>query len=100
MNPPPEFTPKENFQASLYRNPEALFRRALLRTLSYVIPSLALMAAWFITKDPAYAIVGYGILLYQTFYRLVLTRRGAQTTGNIIKKYEAKQEGPKPPPAA
>jgi hypothetical protein len=95
MDELPELTPRENFTASLYKDPKALFKRALIRVLWYLVPSLALMVMWFINRDPAYAIVGYGILLHQTLYRLYLTRRGAQTTGSIIKKYETKR-GDKP----
>jgi hypothetical protein len=91
MDELPELTPRENFQASLYKDPQALFKRALIRMLWYLVPSIGLMIVWFINRDPAYAIVGYGILLHQTIYRLYLTKRGAQTTGNIIKKYETKR---------
>jgi hypothetical protein len=91
MNDSPEFTPKETFHASLYKDPNALFKRALIRTLWYLVPSVGLMIVWLINRDPAYAIVGYGILLYQTVYRLSLTKKGAQTTGSMIKKCEAKR---------
>jgi len=95
MDDVPELTPRESFQASLYKDPNALFRRAVIRMLWYLVPSLGLMIAWFINGDPAYAIIGYGILLHQTLYRLYLTKKGAQTTGSIIKKYETKR-GDKP----
>jgi hypothetical protein len=48
------------------------------------------MIVWLITRDPAYAICGYGILLYQAVYGLFLARRGIQTTNRVITKYEAK----------
>jgi hypothetical protein len=92
MSDSPKFTPKEEFHASLYRDPQKLFRRALARSLSYLVPSIILMAIWFFTRDPAYALLGYGILLYQAVYRLVLTKRGVETTGSLIRKYESKRE--------
>jgi hypothetical protein len=98
MDDTPEFTPKENFHANLYRDPQALFKRALFRALSYLIPSVGLMIVWLITRDPAYAIVGYGILLYQAVNRLFLMKRGMQTTGSIIKKYETRREVGRTPP--
>jgi hypothetical protein len=63
MNDSPELTPQEKYHASLYKDPAQLFRRALVRKLTFLVPSLALMIAWFITRDAAYAICGYGILL-------------------------------------
>ena len=92
MNKPPDFTPKEKFHASLYKDPSALFRRTLYRTLGYLIPSVALMIAWLITKDPAYAYMGYGILFYQTVYKLILAKRGIQTTNQVLTKYETRGE--------
>jgi hypothetical protein len=50
-----ELTPKENFAASNYKNSEVTFKRALIRRLSFIIPSIVLMIVWLITKDPAYA---------------------------------------------
>lgn len=88
----PELTPKEEFHASLYRDPQKLFRNALLRSLSYLIPSLILMVIWLFTRDPVCALLGYGILLYQAVHRLVLTKRGLETTGSLIRKYESKKE--------
>jgi hypothetical protein len=85
VNQSPELTPKEQFHASLYRDPRRLFRRALIRALSFIIPSMALMAIWYFTRDPAYALFGYGILLYQAIYRLALTKRGVETTGSLFE---------------
>lgn len=85
-----ELTPKESYQASLYKDPAGLFRRALIRKLTFIIPSLALMIYWYITRDPVYAIFGYTILLYQTIRSLLLAKRGIQTTNQIITKYETK----------
>ena len=92
MNESPELTPKEKFHASLYKDPAALFKRTLARALSYLIPSVALMIVWLITRDPAYAICGYGILLYQAVYRLILARRGIHTTNRVLTKYETRAQ--------
>jgi|HubBroStandDraft_2_1064218.scaffolds.fasta_scaffold814583_1 hypothetical protein len=89
MNEPSdELTPRENFAASNYRNPKTTFRRALIRKLSFIIPSIALMIVWFITQDPAYAYMGYGLLLYQAVKSIFLAKSGLQTASKVITKYE------------
>jgi hypothetical protein len=85
-----ELTPKENFAASNYKNSEATFKRALIRRLSFIIPSIVLMIVWLITKDPAYAYMGYGLLLYQAVNSIFLAKRGLQTANKVITKYEKK----------
>jgi hypothetical protein len=91
MDETPQLTPKENFYVSLYKDPKAMFRRALLRKLVYIVPSVGLMIAWLITKDPAYAILGYGILLFQTIQNIVLMRIGIRTTSGTLKKLSDKE---------
>ena len=95
MSETPEFTPKERFHASLYRDPVALYRRTLIRRLSIIIPSVALMIVSLITRDIAYAIMGYSLLLYQSVYSLVLAKRGIRTTSGMVAKYEAKVQNEK-----
>jgi hypothetical protein len=85
-----ELTARENFAASNYKNSAATFRRALIRRLSFIIPSLVLMIVWLITKDPAYAYMGYGLLLYQAVNGIFLAKRGLQTASKVITKYEKK----------
>jgi len=90
MEDPTEFTPKELFQISLYKEPGALFSKTLKRALSYILPSVALVAYSLVTGEAGYGLVGYGILLFQAIYRLVLMKRASGATGVIIRKYEAK----------
>jgi len=90
MSESPKLTPEENFHANLYKDPAALFRSELTRRLCYLIPSVALMIVWLATQDRSYAILGYGILLYQTVYGLVLVRRGVQTTNRVLTKFGTK----------
>jgi hypothetical protein len=85
-----EFTPRENFAASNYKNSDATFRRSLVRKLSFIIPSLLLMLVWLVTKDPAYAYMGYGLLLYQAVNSIFLAKKGLQTANRMITKYEKK----------
>lgn len=85
-----ELTPRENFAASNYRNSEATFKRALIRRLTFIIPSVVLMVVWLITKDPAYAYMGYGLLLYQTVNGIFHMKRGLRTASKVITKYEKK----------
>jgi hypothetical protein len=66
MDESPELTPKENFTASVYKDPLA-FKRALVRRLNFIIPSVVLMIIWLVTHDPAYAYMGYGLLLFRQF---------------------------------
>ena len=85
-----ELTPRENFAASNYKNSDATFKRALIRKLSFIIPSIVLMIVWLITKDPAYAYMGYGLLLYQAVNSIFLAKRGLQTANKVITKFEKK----------
>ncbi|HXT13422.1 MAG TPA: hypothetical protein VN873_17835 [Candidatus Angelobacter sp.] len=89
MDDPIEFTPKEKFQISLYKDVNGLFKRSVLRSLRYLIPSLALIAYYFYSGDMAAGILGYGILLFQAVYRLSILKRGLLTTASIHRKYEA-----------
>lgn len=88
MSGPPELTPHEQFHAGLYKDPARLFRRALGRKLSFIVPSLALMIVWLITRELPYAILGYGILLYEEVLGILLVRRGIQTTNQVLTKYQ------------
>lgn len=87
-----DLTPRENFAASNYKNPQATFKRVLIRRLSFIIPSIGLMIAWLITQDPAYAYMGYGLLLYQAVNSIFQIKSGLQTTSKVITKYEKKIE--------
>jgi hypothetical protein len=87
---PDELTARENFAASNYKNAEATFKRALNRKLSFIIPSIVLMIVWLIVKDPAYAYMGYGLLLFQAVNSIFLTKSGLQTANKVITKYEKK----------
>src|SRR6266568_991976 len=90
MDDPTEFTPKELFQISLYKEPGALLSRSLKRAFSYILPSVALVSYSLVTGEAGYGLVGYGILLFQAIYRLILIKRVSGATGAIIRKYEAK----------
>ena len=90
MNESSDFTPKENFQANLYKDPAALVRKMLIRRLSFIIPSMALMIIWLITQDPAYAYMGYCLLLYQAVHGMLQAKKGIYTQRNIVTKYEKK----------
>ena len=85
-----ELTPRESFAASNYKNSAATFKRALIRKLTFIIPSIVLMVVWLITQDPAYAYMGYGLLLYQAVNGIFLAKRGLQTANKVITKYEKK----------
>jgi hypothetical protein len=93
MNEPPELTPIETYHAELFRHPAALFRSSLLSTLFFLVPSIGLMVAWFITRDPVFAIMGYGILLFREGRGIFLTRIGIQRTNRVLKYLEAKNQG-------
>ncbi len=93
MSDAQELTPKEKYHASLYKDPQRLFRRALMHKLAFLIPSAVMMVVWLVTRDPAYAMVGYGILFYQAVYGIVLMKRGIGTTNRLLTKYEAKGQG-------
>jgi predicted TPR repeat methyltransferase len=93
MDKSSEFTPKESFHANLFKDPAALFRRTLVRKLTYIIPSVVLMVVWIVSQDPAYAYIGYGLLLYQAILGILQAWRGIQTSNRVITKYEQKIQG-------
>jgi hypothetical protein len=84
-----EFTPKEKFKISLYKDPDEMFRRGILRSLKYLVPSIGLIAYFFYCGDIACGILGYAILLFQAIYRLAILKRALQETASIHRKYEA-----------
>ncbi|HXT13458.1 MAG TPA: hypothetical protein VN873_18035 [Candidatus Angelobacter sp.] len=45
-----EFTPKEKFQISLYKDVDGLVRRSILRSLRYLVPSIGLIAYYFLFR--------------------------------------------------
>jgi uncharacterized membrane protein len=90
MNESPELTPKENFHANLFKDPALLFRRTLIRKLTIIIPSVSLMIVWLINRDPAYAYMGYGLLLYQAILGIIQAKKGIQTSNKIFTKYDKK----------
>jgi|ERR1700733_4573293 hypothetical protein len=89
MNDSIEFTPREKFQISLYKDVDGFFRRSVLRSLRYLIPSIGLIAYYAYCGDIAFGILGYGILLFQAIYRISILKRALQTTASIHRKYEA-----------
>jgi len=92
MNESIEFTPKELLTISIYKNPDALFSKSIMRLLLFVIPSVCLVGYYIISGDPAAGFMGYGLLLFRMVYRQIILKRGLQTTASIIRKYEAKLE--------
>ncbi len=89
MSDSTEFTPKEKYLISLYKDPDGLLRRSAIRQLWYLVPSIGLVAYAFFGGDIAYGIMGYALLLFRSIYRLTLIKRGLLTTATIIQKYEA-----------
>jgi hypothetical protein len=89
MNDSIEFTPKEKFQISLYKDPDRLFKRSVMRSLRYILPSIVLIAYFAYSDQLGFGILGYGILLFQAIYRVSILKRAVQTTASIHRKYEA-----------
>lgn len=92
-----EFTPKEKYQISLYKDPDGLFRRSAIRQLWYLIPSIGLVAYSLFCGDIAYGIMGYALLLFRSIYRLTIVKRGLLTMASIIQKYEAQLQAKQGP---
>jgi hypothetical protein len=92
MSASPELSPNEQLHAGLYKDPARLFKNMVVRKLSFIIPSLALMIIWFFTRELPYAIIGYGILLYEQILGIILARRGILTTNRVLTKYQTKAQ--------
>ena len=93
-----EFTPKEKYQISLYKDPQGLFRRSIIRQLWYLVPSIVFVAYSFFGGDVAYGIMGYAILLFRSIYRLTILKRGLLSMASILQKYEAQLQNKSGPP--
>jgi hypothetical protein len=89
MNDSIEFTPKEKYLISLYQDPEGMFRRAVIRRLWVLVPSIGLAVYGFSRGDIECAATGYAILLLWTFSQLSNLYKGLVTIGSIFRKYEA-----------
>jgi hypothetical protein len=89
MNDSIEFTPKEKFQISLYKDPAGLLKRSITRSLTYLVPSVGLVVYSYYCGDIAYGIMGYGILLFRAVYQMTRLKRAFLTTASIYQKYEA-----------
>jgi hypothetical protein len=89
MSDPNEFTPKEQFIISFYKQPEVSFRKAVLRNLTIIFVSIALVVYGYVQSDVTFDVLGYFVLLIFLGIRMVQLKRGLKTMESIITKYEA-----------
>jgi len=66
-----------------------MFKRAIVRWLWFLLPSIGLAAYGFARDDVACAVTGYAILLFRVFRQLSGLYKGLVTIGSIFRKYEA-----------
>jgi hypothetical protein len=90
MNDSLEFTPKEKYLISLWKDPAGLFNKTIARRMCFLIPSLALAGYFIYSGEVAYGLLAYGILVYRAVYSLVILRRGLQSICSIVSKYETR----------
>ncbi|HEU6449299.1 MAG TPA: hypothetical protein VFV23_12760 [Verrucomicrobiae bacterium] len=90
MSNPNDFTPKELFIISLYKEPAKLFHKSILRTTLVLGMSLCIAVAAFLFRDIACAVLAYALLLIFNIIRAAQLKRGLQTISSIVWKYEAK----------
>lgn len=95
MSDPNEFTPKEKYIISLYKDPAGLFRKSLQRTLLITVPSVGLLIYAFIVRDIVLGIIAYVLLLAFIISRVIILKRGLGTTRSIILKFEAQLQAKK-----
>jgi hypothetical protein len=89
MNDSIEFTAREKFVISLYQDPAGLFKRAIVRALTYLIPSVGLVVYSYYCGDITFGILGYGILLFRAIFQMTRLKRAFLTTASIYHKFEA-----------
>lgn len=91
MNNPVEFTDKEQFLLSYYRddNLSRWQRQAALQALLLFI-SLFFLALFLIQHDPGWGAVAYGLLLWRAAASIWRARYYTPTYRSIIAKYDAK----------
>ena len=92
MSDPNEFTPREKYLISLYKDPALLFRKSLQRTLVAVVPSVGLVVYAFIAADIGCGVFGYALLLFFVISLVIVLKRGLGTMRGIIIKYEARSQ--------
>ncbi|HKW29779.1 MAG TPA: hypothetical protein VJT54_10615 [Verrucomicrobiae bacterium] len=90
MSDPNEFTAREKYIISLYKDPALLFRKSLQRTSVAVVLSLGLVVYAFLAADIGCGVFGYALLLFFVISRVIVLKRGLGTVLDIIIKYEAR----------
>ncbi|MCP5515670.1 MAG: hypothetical protein H7A45_00250 [Verrucomicrobiales bacterium] len=91
MNEIIEFTDRERFLISYYRDPQlsSQSRFWVLEGLAIVV-SLALIGLYLLNEDPGWGVAGYGILLWQVIRNLLHGNRYSRDFRAIFQKYDAK----------
>ena len=93
MNDPLEFTDREKLIINIYKQPDAAFKKQVIRGILFLAASLALVAYYVITNDALAGILGYGLLVFRTIYKWAILKRGLHRVCSIITKYEARLQG-------
>ena len=96
MSAPNDFTPKELYLISLYKEPARLFKRSVIRTLIVAGMSLACAAVAVVQRDIGFAVLAYFLLLLYIGLRTIQLKHGLGTMKGIITKFEAKLQSKGP----
>jgi hypothetical protein len=88
-----DFTPREQLVASYYRDEKLSSpSRYLWISGAYMGISLVFMALAAVWQDVAWAVIGYGILLWRVVRSVWSSRHYTQAFREILRKYDARIE--------
>ncbi len=88
-----QFSPREQFIVSYYRDPKFSKARPLLGyDLAFAVMSLFMMWKFYSGSggEPVYAFVAYALLLGRLYYLVTEGARYAEDFRSIVNKYEAR----------
>jgi hypothetical protein len=91
MKEPIEFTDRERFVLSYYRDPQlSSWSSHVVREGIYVIFSVIFITLYLTQQDAGWGFVGYGILLWRVCWNVWQSRRYTEDFRSIFTKYDAK----------
>ena len=91
MKDPIEFSDKEQFILSYYRDPQlSSWGRHVVLEGIYLGASILCAILYFAQQDLVWGLVGYGILVWRLTWGVWYSRESTKSLRSIILKYEAR----------
>ena len=90
MKEPIEFSHREQFLLSYYRDRDRARSRRFAHDGSYLVISLACLAWYYFKQDVAFGFVGYAILFWRVASGMFKSQQYGEDFRSIFEKYDAK----------